>query len=125
MTINSLFCFLLQTMLTIFTGAPKGTNAIVQHLCAKHNHHCVVKIPSCSSWATNIALLQRSELEKATQDVNAVALRSYKVLSSPILISQVKSSLAYFFFLYFLHKSTTSIPIKYYYKYTKYTSYYT
>ena len=91
MAINSLFCFLLQTMLTIFTGAPKGTNAIVQHLCAKHNHHCVVKIPSCSSWATNIALLQRSELEKATQDVNAVALRSYKVLSSPILISQVKA----------------------------------
>ena len=74
MTINSLFCFLLQTMLTVFTGAPKGTNAIVQHLCAKHNHHCVVKILPCSSWVTKIAPLQRSELEKATQDVNAVTL---------------------------------------------------
>ena len=73
MSINSLFCFFI-TMLTIFTGAPKGTNAIVQHLCAKHNHHCVVKIPPCSSWTTKIAPLQRSELEKATQDVNAVAL---------------------------------------------------
>ena len=63
MAINSLFCFLLQTMLTIFTAAPKGTNAIVQHLCAKHNHHCVVKIPPCSSWTTKIAPLQRSELD--------------------------------------------------------------
>lgn len=91
MTIKSLFCFLLQSTLSIFTGAPKGTNAIVQHLCAKRNHHCVVKIPPCSSWATKIAPLQRSELEKATQDVNAVALQSYKVLSSPILISQAKA----------------------------------
>ena len=51
----------------------------------------MVKIPPYSSWATKIAPLQWSELEKATQDVNAVALRSYKVLFSPILISQVKA----------------------------------
>ena len=63
----------------------------MQHLCAKHYHHCVVKIPPCPSWATKIGLLQRSQLEKAAQYVNVVALPSYKILSSTILISQVKA----------------------------------
>ena len=37
----------------------------------RENHpHCVVKILPCSIWATKLMPLQRSELEKATQDVN-------------------------------------------------------
>ena len=85
----SFFFLLLAQVLPQFT-AQYGHDELMS-LCNKHNHHCVVKIPPCSSWATKIAPLQWSELEKATQDVNAVALRSYKVLSSPILISQVKA----------------------------------
>ena len=78
-------------MLTIFIGAPKGTNAVVQALCAKHNHQCVSKILPCSTWAKKITPLHPTELEKASKDVHAVALQTCKVLSSPILINNVKT----------------------------------
>lgn len=78
-------------MLTIFTAAPKGTNAVVSALCAKHNHQCVSKISPCSTWAKKIMPLHPTELEKASKDVHAVALQTCKVLSSLILINNVKT----------------------------------
>lgn len=78
-------------MLTIFTGAPKGTNAVVSALCAKHNHQCFSKISPCSTWAKKIMPLHPTELEKASKDVHAVALQTCKVLSSLILINNVKT----------------------------------
>ena len=78
-------------MLTIFTGAAKGTNAVVNALCAKHNHQCVSKISPCSTWAKKIMPLHPTELEKASKDVHTVALQTCKVLSSPILINNVKT----------------------------------
>ena len=78
-------------MLTIFTGSPKGTNAVVNALCAKHNNQCVRKISSCSTWAKKITPLHPTELEKARKDVHTVALQTCKVLSSLILINNVKT----------------------------------
>ena len=78
-------------MLTIFTGAAKGTNAVVNALCAKHNHQCVSKISPCSTWAKKIMPLHPTELEKPSKDVHAVALQTCKVLSSLILINNVKT----------------------------------
>ena len=78
-------------MLTIFTRAPKGTNAVVHALCAKHNHQCVSKISPFSTWAKKITPLYPTELEKVSKGVHAVALQTCKVLSSPILINNVKT----------------------------------
>ena len=66
----------------ILSGASKGFDAMVAHLCAKYNHKHIILIPPSDPQAKTIVPLTQAQLNLGTSDVQSAGLALGRIIKN-------------------------------------------